>query len=311
MVASGTTSRQLDSERDAHSIGYGAMILEGALAVVVILCCVSAAGFSEDEWAAKYSGNWVGGSGLIARIRGFIGGGAAFISEGFALVGIGGATLIAFLETVITVVIISFAATTMDSATRIQRYVVTELGDAVGWPAVRRPHVATLLAVTTAAALAILVQAPGKGFGSGGLILWPIFGVTNQLLACLTFLILNTWLAKRGKPVIYTLLPMLFLIVTVSIAGVAELRRHAAHLPGSWHLVAILGIGLALEAWMVVEGFAALRLSRRVRAQLAERTITEENARLALAGPTGATIGADGVIQGGATTPKMPDGKVC
>ena len=50
MVASGTTARQLSTEKDAQAIGYGAMILEGGLAVIVILCCVSAAGFSKAEW---------------------------------------------------------------------------------------------------------------------------------------------------------------------------------------------------------------------------------------------------------------------
>ncbi|MFB3066762.1 MAG: carbon starvation protein A, partial [Planctomycetota bacterium] len=80
MVASGTTSRQLSSERDARAIGYGSMILEGGLAVIVIVCCVSAAGFADPAaWSAKYSAAWVGTGTLMARLEGFIGGGAGFM----------------------------------------------------------------------------------------------------------------------------------------------------------------------------------------------------------------------------------------
>ena len=279
MVASGTTSRQLGSERDAQAIGYGAMILEGALAVIVILCCVSAAGFTREGWLQQYSAGWVGSQGLIARISGFIVGGASFIEQGLGLIGLEGSQVHGFLQTVITVVIVSFAATTMDSATRIQRYVVSELGGALGTTRFRGAHLPTLVAVGSGAALAMLVRAPGSTvIGSGGLTLWPIFGVTNQLLACLTFLVLTVWLAKRGKPVWATLLPLLFLVVTVSWAAVAQIRLFA-RTPGTQaHLIAILVVGLVLEGWMIVEGCLALGRARR--------------------GAAG--IGADGVIRAAA-----------
>ena len=297
MVASGTTARQLSTERDAHAIGYGAMILEGGLAVVVILCCVSAAGFSKAEWFAHYSASWVGGMGLIGRITGFIEGGAGFIGEALAVVGI--TNIHGFLTTVIAVVVISFAATTMDSATRIQRYVISEIGGALGWRPLRKMHLATGLAVFSAAALAIGIEGP-KGIGSGGMMLWPIFGVTNQLLACLTFLILNTWLAKRGRPIIYTTIPMLFLLVTVSWAGVSQLTGFAAE--GRWPLVFVLAVGLGLEAWMVWEGLLAFKIARRAREQLRLDQISVIEAQLAMAGPTGAVIGDDGIIRGASET---------
>jgi carbon starvation protein len=298
MVASGTTARQLDSERDARAIGYGAMILEGALAVVVILCCVSAAGFADlDAWAAKYSTGWLGKGKLLPKLAGFIDGGAGYMQSAVPFLSL------AFLKTVITVVIISFAATTMDSATRIQRYVIAELGDAVGAPALRGKYLATTLAVGSAAALAMFA---GTG-GSGGLVLWPVFGVMNQLLACLTFLILNTWLAKRGKPVIYTTIPMVFLIGTVSWAAIGQLRVFGRDPGANWHLLLVLGIGLALEAWMLVEGVNAFRLARRVRRE----GLPLEQAQMALAGPSGAVIGTDGVILDPGERLDLPDGKVC
>jgi len=293
MVASGTTARQLDSERDARAIGYGAMILEGALAVIVILCCVSAAGFPDaSAWGAKYSTGWLGQGKLLPKLEGFINGGAGYMHTALPFVSLG------MLQTVITVVIISFAATTMDSATRIQRYVIAELGHATGAKRVGGKYVATTIAVGSAAALAIFA---GTG-GSGGLVLWPVFGVMNQLLACLTFLVLTTWLAKRGRPVIYTAIPMLFLVCTVSWAAAGQLRLFSGD-PAtgafSWdqvqtnlHLILVLAIGLVLEAWMLFEGFSAFRLARRVRKQ----GLDARQAQIALAGPSGAPITPDGVI---------------
>jgi carbon starvation protein len=125
----------------------------------------------------------------------------------------------------------------------------------------------------------------------------------NQLLACLTFLVLTTWLAKRGKPVIFTAIPMVFLVCTVSWAAVGQLRLFSTdpdtgaflwdRLGRNWHLILVLLIGLVLEAWMLFEGVSAFRISRRVRRQ----GLDDQQTRLALAGPSGAVIGADGVIQ--------------
>ena len=289
MVASGTTARQISTERDARAIGYGAMILEGGLAVIVVLCCVAAAGFADvGAWDAKYSTAWVGGAGFTAKLEGVIRGGAAFIDGALSLIGLGG-VLTRYLEVVLTVVIVSFAATTMDSATRIQRYVVAEIGNAIRRPALGRKHVATGIAVFSAAALAL---GAGAG-GSGGLVLWPVFGVVNQLLACLTFLVLNTWLAKRGRPIIYTTVPMLFLIVTVSWAAIRQLMTYAADPAAHWHLIAVLSVGLVLEAWMLFEAFAAFRVARQAR-------------RGESPSPT-SRIGADGVIRG-PDAPEIPAG---
>ena len=307
MVASGTTARQLNSEKDAQAIGYGAMILEGGLAVVVILCCVSAAGFTPEEWNVKYAGHWVGKGSLMDKVEGVIVGGAGFIENGFALFGLSGAWLTRFLQTVLTVVIISFAATTMDSATRIQRYVIAELGEALDKPFLTRKHVATSIAVGSAVMLALLVESPGAGAGSGGLVLWPIFGVTNQLLACLTFLVLTTWLAKRGRPVWVTAIPMLFLIVTVTWAALWQIRFFAPTYRQHWYLIVVLCIGLVLEAWMIVEGVSALRTARRVRSE----GLSDSAARLALAGPSGRVIDAEGIVHHPSARHDLPDAPVC
>ena len=108
----------------------------------------------------------------------------------------------------------------------------------------------------------------------------------------MTFLILTTWLAKRGRPLIFTTIPMVFLICTVSWAAINQFRFFAGDVGQHWHLLLVLGIGLLLEAWMIVEGFHAFRLARSVRA----RGLTAEQTHLALAGPSGAVIDHDGVI---------------
>ncbi len=253
MVASGTTSKQLASEQDARSIGFGAMVLEGGLAVIVILCCISAAGFANgEEWAAQYSAEWVGKGSLLARLSGFIDGGAAFIGAALPFFSP------QFLATVITVVIISFAATTMDSATRIQRYVIQELAESIGWKFLARRHVATAIAVLSAAALALLAGKDGKG----GLVLWPIFGVTNQLLASLTLVVLTTWQARRRRPILPTLIPLCFLTVTVGWAAISQMDRLLNAESIAWPQVIVLGFGMLLQLWMLLEGLLCIRRSK-------------------------------------------------
>ena len=142
----------------------------------------------------------------------------------------------------------------MDSATRIQRYVLEELGRSSGFTPLQNRHVSAATAVISAGALALLA---GKG-GTGGLVLWPIFGVTNQLLAALTLVVLTTWQSRRGRPVLPTLIP---LIALTFIVGWAAIRQMNGLLVGDsipWHQVGVLGLGMTLQIWMLAEGLLAL-----------------------------------------------------
>lgn len=246
LVSSGTTVKQMDRESDAKLIGYGSMLAEGTLSVIVILA--STAGFASlEKWNAHYI-NWTAAQGLGAKIGAFVEGGASFLSA----LGIGhslGAALIA-------VVVISFAATTLDTATRIQRYVIVELARASGIPWLRRRHPATLVAVGTALLLAL-----AKGGGKGGMILWPLFGTTNQLLAGLALLVISLYLVKQGKPGIFALLPMLFVLGMTGWAMGINLRNFVSE--GTWLLAAIGGIVMVLNLWIVVEAIRAFASYRR------------------------------------------------
>ena len=281
LVSSGTSSKQLANEKDALSIGYGAMLLEGALAVVVIFACCAGVGmgkFSKENtylldgtrqisyqpildeetgkplvnreaWRKTYQlgedKSWSSFT-LTSKIGAFVEGGANFLNVlGIPLkFGIG----------IIAVLVACFAATTLDSATRLQRYVIQELGDTLKIAPLKNIYIATLVAVTLGGLIAML-KGP-TGMGSGGLLLWPLFGATNQLLAGLAFMVTTFYLWRRNKPIGFVLIPMIFMIVLPAWALIWQLFNLQS---GWWwssdkYLVAIIGtITLGLQIWMVVE----------------------------------------------------------
>ncbi|RJP42078.1 MAG: carbon starvation protein A [Phycisphaerales bacterium] len=268
LVSSGTSSKQIRREPDAKLIGYGAMLLEGGLAVVVILACTAGLGKGVYDYdpalgryvAAVHDGaavtgveawNKYYGAGSWAKMRlpEMIGG---FIE--------GGANMLAALRIPVTlgigimaVLVASFAATTLDTATRLQRYVVTELADAVGARPLTHPWAATVVAVLTGGGIAMI--AGPNGPGSGGLILWPVFGATNQLLAGLSFLVIAFYLLRHGRPVWFLIAPMALMIVLPAWVLIVQLFGDGGWLASrQWPLVGIGGATLLLQFWMVVEG---------------------------------------------------------
>ena len=268
LVSSGTSSKQLSCETDAKFVGYGSMLTEGFLAVIVILAVSAGIGFGWPDhatlggktgaelWNGIY-GDWTK-VGLSAKIGAFVVGSANFL-RGIGLNAV-------FAQAIMGVLVASFAATTLDTATRLQRYVVQELGRAVGEQApilqpvmkpLQNPHGATLFAVVTAFLLALLPN-PGVAWswesaGKGGLILWPLFGATNQLLGGLAFLVISFWLWRRGKPVWFVVLPMLFMLVMPAWAMLIQIPKWVKD--EQYLLVFIAASALALEAWMIVEAY--------------------------------------------------------
>ena len=296
LVSSGTSSKQVANECDAQFVGYGSMLLEGALAVLVILCCCAGIGMGlsdRQSTAAENAGGWVQPYEYVARSGddgAAITGRAAWLTrynvsngwKGFGLgrmVGSfveGGANFIAVLGLplklsvgVIAVLVACFAATTLDTATRLQRYVVQELAASFHVKPLENKYLATLLVVCLAMLLAMIPGPAADGavtHGKGGLILWPLFGATNQLLAGLALMVTVFYLYRRNKPVWFAMVPMIAMIV---MPGWALSWQMFNEQTGWWPqenylLASIGGATLLLQIWMVVEALVAWPRARGV-----------------------------------------------
>lgn len=249
LVGSGTTSKQLDKETDARFVGYLGSSGEGALALVAIIAAT--AGFANlAEWREMYSE--FGNGGMAA----FVQGGARVVASG---VGISEE----FAATLLTVMAVLFAGTTMDAGVRLQRYIVQEAGTIYRIPVLQNGYVATGFAVACCLLLAFGAGGPS---GEGGMIIWPLFGTTNQLLAGLTLMVISVILVKLGRPVRYTLVPMVF--ITVAALGAALVQLGSLYREGGiFSFLLWIDIGIVLLAILVMlEASSAFMRERRAAA---------------------------------------------
>jgi len=258
LVASGTTAKQVGKETDSLFVGYGSMLMEGALAVLVIICVGAGLGMAlelgdgtilagQAAWQHQYS-TWIGAKGLSDKIAPVVIGAANMMGT-LGLPQIVGITLMG-------VFIASFAGTTLDTSVRIQRYVVSELANDLKIPYLGNRWVATTFAVVTAAGLAFATGADGKG----AMILWPLFGSANQLLASLALLVITLYLKRKGGlQFLITAVPCLVMLTITTwamIANETKFVRDALDHPqewAKWLLVAIAAGIFLLAAWMIVE----------------------------------------------------------
>jgi len=154
--------------------------------------------------------------------------------------------------------VIAFAATSLDTGARIQRLVLAELGDAYGLKPLSNRFVAGAAGVGAALLLAVT-----QGGGKGGLALWPLFGTTNQLVAGVTLLVVSVWLKKQGKPIVYTMVPMILVATVTAWAMVGNLIDYYDNFESLWLLSLSGTLILALDVWILLEGFQVLRETRR------------------------------------------------
>ncbi len=250
LVSSGTSSKQCDNEKDALFIGYGSMLWEASLATLVIVAVAGGLGMGLKTDVGILTGqaafthhyaSWAAASGLSAKLGAFVEGSANLLGS----YGIPSTIAVAIMA----VFIVSFAGTTIDSATRIQRYVVGELAGAYKFRPLMNRQAATLFAVLTAMLLVF-----SKSDGKGAMTLWPLFGCLNQLLAGLALMVVTIYLAKRGINYILTVIPMVFMIVMTGWAMLLNMRDFARGPTGTnWLLLGISIIVFLLEIWMIVE----------------------------------------------------------
>lgn len=243
MVASGTTSKQLAREGDARFVGYFGAVGEGLLALGAIIA--TTAGYQTiTQWREVYSAFSAGG------VAAFVEGGGTIINAGLGIP-------VHLSATILATMAVLFAATTMDTGIRLQRFVVQEIGDLMG---VRLPT----LAATGVVLLVALALAFGAGAnGSGGMVIWPLFGTTNQLLAALTLSIITVMLLRQGRRVLPVVIPLVFLLVMSVLALLVQLGQF--YQAGNWLLLGLDVIILVAALWVMVEAGVAMLRARRDR----------------------------------------------
>ena len=199
LVSSGTSAKQLNNETEARFVGYAGAVGEGILALLSIIA-VGTFFATQSDFFATY------GSFVDANEAGL----GVFI-EGASVLAGGLAIPPDIATTLVSIMVISFAATSLDTSVRLMRYIIGELGIEYKVPTLNKKHVATSIAVGTSAALVLLPEGP-QGFGSGGYLLWPLFGTSNQLLAAISLMLIAVWLKRLGRNYIAVIIPMIFVM---------------------------------------------------------------------------------------------------
>lgn len=194
LVASGTTSKQLDKVSDAKIVGFGGMLIESFLAIISV---GAVAVLSQDEYSSR-----LGIEGPVALFSNGIGGMIASlgISETFA---------VGFVALTVS----AFALTTLDTCTRLARFTLQEYFEDMPQPAAQTMAKNRYLSTFVVVILSILLLASGE-FGT----LWPIFGSANQLLAALALLTIAVWLIRKKISATFVMIPMFFMF-TVTLAS--------------------------------------------------------------------------------------------
>jgi len=251
LVSSGTSAKQIRTEKDAMFVGYGSMLIEGILATLVIVAVAAGIGMGYTDasgetitgvhaWTTHYS-SWTAAEGLGSKISAFVIGAANMIAS----TGIPHEIAIIIMG----VFVASFAGTTLDTATRIQRYVVGEIASDFKTNIFRNRYIATLFVVVTAALLAFANGADGMG----ALTLWPMFGAVNQTLAALALIIVTLYLRRKGK--LYWLvagIPALFMAVMTSWASLMNQAGFFERF--EWLLFTVNGFIVLIVIWVTIEG---------------------------------------------------------
>jgi len=256
LATSGTTVKQVAKESDTLFVGYGSMLWESFLAVLVIMVIAGGLGIGLEKEGVLYTGvdafnhhysSWASASGLGAKLEAFIVGSANLLASYGIPMELGIAIMAVF--------IVSFANTTLDSSCRIQRIALQELmknpeGD------IKRPfdnrYVATG-AVVLAAMVLTFLQPQAKG----ALLLWPLFGALNQLVAGLALGIVAVYLYRNGKNALLALVPMLFVLAMTVWAMVNNISGFLAK--ENYVLVALSFIILGLTLWLFMSGIRSLK----------------------------------------------------
>lgn len=235
LVSSSTTSKQIDKEEpDAKLIGYGAMLIEGVVAVIALIAV---------GYVAKAEGT-------PAQV--FANGVANFMSS----FGIPEAVGVVF----VTLCFSAFALTSLDTATRIGRYILQELCEGKdGRKTVVSKNKYLATGITICVSFVLILYGYVK--------IWPIFGSANQLLAALALLAITAWLSKNGKKTWATIIPMIFMfIVTLSALGLL-IKQYLFSVDKNYILGIIACVLLVLSLVLIYEAYNTLVKNKKTAAK--------------------------------------------
>ena len=241
IVASGTSAKQLDKETDARFVGYFGAVGEGLLALGTIVATTG--GYKTlADWENVYN-EWNAGG-----VNAFVEGGGALMNQGLGIPTSLSATILATMA-------VLFAATTMDSGVRLQRMVVGEIAEIMGVKL--SGLVATIIAVGAALGLTFSTGLDG----SGGMIIWPLFGTTNQLMAGLSLAIVVVILTHLRRPTWPVVFPLIF--VTAMSLWAALLQLKSLFTSQNWLLFCMDVIIVVAAIWVIVEAVGAISRARK------------------------------------------------
>lgn len=247
LVSSGTSAKQLNSEKDAKLVGYGAMLIEGVVAIIALMSVAAVADNATGSPAQRFAI-----------------GVATFMNKFGVPMGIG--------QTFVTLAYASFALTSLDSATRIGRYLLQELGEyttsdgRVHKTFLTNPYIATAITV----GVSLLFTAYGYAR------IWPIFGSANQLLAGLSLLAVAAWIKNRQKRNSWeTIIPLVFMFaVTLSALGLVVYTNMAKKTFDGYVLAVIAAILIILA---IVELFITGQWARGLKDSVSSPNETAGN----------------------------------
>ncbi|MDR7354002.1 carbon starvation protein [Corynebacterium felinum] len=237
IVASGTSSKQIDKETDERFVGYFGAIGEGLLALGAILA--TTAGFrTVAEWEEIYTAFGQGG------VKAFVQGGGSLLNAGLGIPTSLSATILATMA-------VLFAATTMDTGIRLQRMVVQEIAEIIG------VKLGALGATVIVTVVALVLTFSAGSDGKGGMLIWPLFGTTNQLMAALSLVIICVILARLRRNFVMIAIPLVFVLVMSVWSLFVQLGKF--YKESNWLLLSLDVVILIAALWVCVESVAAMK----------------------------------------------------
>ena len=262
LIASGTTSKQISDMKHTKLIGYGSMLGEGTLALASTIaavagislvknCSLPSIGYVENlSWDIYYD-NWAHAA--TNKATAFVlGGGALIESLGISAI---------LSQTITAVLVISFAATTLDTATRVQRFIITEVGKSAKIEVLSNRYFSTILAILPALLLTLgnIVDPISGQKIKLGWALWPIFGASNQMLASLILMLLSIYFWKKNKPIYPLFIPFVFITITTFTSLLFNANLFIQH--GNYFLLAVEIVLIFFLFWVLFEGFKIYKSS--------------------------------------------------